>query len=258
MHYKYILAVQWNTDMEEDIDIELNLRRAPLFCDISIATLHAISKVATIASYEAGELLFSAGDQANNLHVLIEGSVKLTARQLDGRESIIELLQPVDSFLMAAVLSSKPYLLSAEAITPVRVMLIPSELLRRFVSSDSHLALTMIASLANQYRQMVRHVKDLRLRTAAQRLGIYILQLVEKERSSVTTLTLPFVKKLIAARLNITPESMSRAIAALRQVGVDIQDDEVHIRDIEKLRRFCQVDNILDQLDEDLFVLSDR
>lgn len=243
--------------MEDDIDIELNLRRAPLFCDISIATLHAISKVATTASYEAGELLFSAGEQANNLHVLIEGSVKLTARQLDGRESIIELLQPVDSFLMAAVLSSKPYLLSAEAISPVRVVLIPSELLRRFVSSDSHLALTMIASLANQYRQMVRHVKDLRLRTAAQRLGIYILQLVEKEGSSVT-LTLPFVKKLIAARLNITPESMSRAIAALRQVGVDIQDDEVHIRDIEKLRRFCQVDNILDQLDEDLFVLSER
>lgn len=243
--------------MEDDIDIELNLRRAPLFCDISIATLQAISKVATIASYKSGELLFSAGEQAHNLHVLIEGSVKLTARQLDGRESIIELLQPVDSFLMAAVLSSKPYLLSAEAICPVRVLLIPSEVLRRFVSSDSHLALMMIASLANQYRQMVRHVKDLRLRTAAQRLGIYFLQLVEKKGSSVT-LTLPFVKKLIAARLNITPESMSRAIAALRQVGVDVQDDEVHIRDIEKLRQFCQVDNILDQLDEDLFVLSDR
>ena len=238
-------------------DIELNLRRAPLFCDISINTLRAISRAATSQSYKAGELLFSAGEPPDYLHVLIEGTVKLTASQLDGRESIIELLQPVDSFLMAAVLTSKPYLMSAEAIGPVRVLLIPSALLRRHVSTDSHLALTMIASLANQYRQMVRHVKDLRLRTAAQRLGIYILHLVEKEGSN-EALTLPFVKKLIAARLNIAPESLSRAIIALRQEGVDFHEDEVRVRSISKLRRFCQVDNILDQLDEDLFVLSDR
>lgn len=239
-------------------EIEVNLRRAPLFCDISVKTLRAISQKAVTASYEPGEIVFSAGDTANFLHVLIEGSVKLMAKQFDGRESIIELLQPVDSFVMAAVLTSKPYLLSAEAITPIKVLLIPSDLLRRLVTSDSHLALMMIASLGNQYRQMVRHIKDLRLRTAAQRLGIYILHLVEKEGGNSTTLTLPYVKKLIAGRLNITPESISRAIIALRQGGVDIQDDEVRIRDIDELRRFCQVDNILDQLEEDLFVLSDR
>lgn len=237
--------------------IEINLRRAPLFCDISVGTLHAISQQAVAASYEAGELLFSAGEQPDYLHVLIEGSVKLTTKQFDGRESILELLQPVDSFMMAAVLTSKPYLLTAEAITPVQVLLIPSDVLRRLVSSDSHLAMLMIASLGNQYRQMVCHIKDLRLRTAAQRLGIYILHLVEKEGNS-SMLTLPFVKKLIAGRLNITPESISRAIVTLRQAGVDIRDDEVHIHDIEALRRFCQVDNILDQLEEDLFVLSDR
>ena len=63
--------------------------------------------------------------------MLSEGAVKLTAQQLDGRESVIELLQPVDSFIMAAVLTTKPYLMSAEAITFVRVLLIPGELLRR-------------------------------------------------------------------------------------------------------------------------------
>lgn len=237
--------------------IEVNLRRAALFCDISVETLQAISREAVAASFVPGQLLFSAGDRPDYLHVLIEGSVKLTARQFDGRESIIELLQPVDSFNMAEVLTSKPYLLSAEAIGPVRVLLIPSELLRRLVSSDSYLALMMIASLGNQYRQMVRHIKDLRLRTAAQRLGIYILHLVEKGGKR-KKLTLPFVKKLIAARLNITPESISRAIAALRLEGVEFHDDEVFISDVAALRRFCQVDNILDQLEEDLFVLSDR
>lgn len=238
-------------------EIEINLRRSPLFCDISLKTLHAISREVISTTYEPGELIFSAGERPDYLYVLSEGAVKLTAQQLDGRESVIELLQPVDSFIMAAVLTTKPYLMSAEAITFVRVLLIPGELLRRYVTSDSQLALTMIASLSNQYRQMVMHIKDLRMRTAAQRLGIYILHLVEKEGNK-KVLTLPFVKKLIAARLNITPESISRSIAALRQGGVEVRDDEVFIRNIDKLRRFCQVDNILDQLDEDLFILSDR
>ena len=241
--------------MQTPTDIERALRRVPLFCDISAEVLKAISLEAVPASYRPKDFLFEAGGKPDYLHVLFEGTVKMTTGS-DGRESIIELLQPVDCFLMAAVLTSKPYLMSAQAIDQVKVLLVPSKLLRQLVSNESRLALTMVASLANQYRQMVRHVKDLRLRTAAQRLGIYLLGLVEKGDSD--TLALPFVKKLIAARLHMTPESMSRAIVTLRNEGVDVTEDEVHIHDVDALRRFCKVDNILDELEEEFFVLTDR
>ncbi|WP_303900933.1 cyclic nucleotide-binding domain-containing protein [Thiohalomonas denitrificans] len=242
--------------MQNPSDIELALRRVPLFCDLSAGVLKALSQEAVPASYGPKNFLFKASDKPDHLHVLFDGTVKMTTSSLDGRETIIELLQPVDCFLMAAVLTSKPYLMSAQAITDVEVLLVPSALLRQLVSDESQLALTMVASLANQYRQMVRHVKDLRLRTAAQRLGIYLLGLVEKGDSN--TLALPFVKKLIAARLHMTPESMSRAIVTLRNEGVDVTEDEVHIHDIDALRRFCKVDNILDELEEEFFVLTDR
>lgn len=238
-------------------EITVFLRRAPLFCDVSAQTLEAINREAQVVSYDSGERLFTSGDPPDYLHVLIEGPVKLVAEQFDGRESIIELLQPVDSFIMAAVLTAKPYLMTAVAVGPVRVLLIPGELLRELVGSDPRLALVMLASMGNQYRQLVRHIKDLRLRTAAQRLGVYLLQLADKEQGG-ETLRLPFVKKLIAARLNVTPESLSRAIGELREAGVEMREDEVQLHDIEELRRFCHVDHILDQLDEDLFVLSER
>ena len=243
--------------MQTPSSIEIALRRAPLFCDLAPEVLKSLSEEVTSYSYASGDFLFEAGGSPDYLHVLMEGTVKMTTGKLGGRESVIELLQPVDCFLMAAVLTSKPYLMSAQAIDSVRVLTIPATLLRRLVSHEPQLALTMIASLSNQYRQMVRHVKDLRLRTAAQRLGIYLLGLAEKVGSR-DTLSLPFVKKLIAARLNMTPESMSRAILSLRDNGVDIFEDEVHIHDIDALRRFCKVDNILDELDEEFFVLTDR
>ncbi|MCW8829334.1 MAG: cyclic nucleotide-binding domain-containing protein [Gammaproteobacteria bacterium] len=238
-------------------DIELALRRSPLFCDVATEVIQAISLETSFRTYSANEYLFHAGATADYLYVLMEGAVKMTAGPLGGRESVIELMQPVDCFLMAAVLSAKPYLLSAQAVGEVEVLTIPAELLRGVVSTEPQLALTMIASLANQYRQMVRHVKDLRLRTAVQRLGIYLIGLADKQGGS-KTLSLPFVKRLIAARLNMTPENMSRAIVALRDEGVDVIDDEVHLRDIDALRRFCQVDTLLDELDEEFFVLTER
>jgi CRP/FNR family transcriptional activator FtrB len=238
-------------------EIELALRRVPLFNGVAVEVLQAITQQAGLTSYPPGEFLFRAGSKPDCLYVLMEGAVKLTAGPLGGRESVIELLQPVDSFLTAAVMTGKPYLMSAQAIDHVRVLTIPATLLRRLVSTEPQLALTMIASLANQYRQMVLHVKDLRLRTAVQRLGIYLLGLAEKEGGR-NTLALPFVKKLIAARLNMTPENMSRAILALRDEGVDVLDDEVHLRDIDALRRFCNVDTILDELEDEFFVLTDQ
>lgn len=242
--------------MQTPGEIELVLRRVPLFCDVAPEVLQAISLEATFAAYEAGDYIFKAGGSPDYLYVLLEGSVMMSAGMPDGRESVIELLQPVDCFLTAAVLTSKRYLMSAQAIGGVHLLTIPSTLLRKLVSTEPQMALTMVASLANQYRQMVLHVKNLRLRTAAQRLGIYLLGLAEREGGS-DTLALPHVKKLIASRLNMTPENMSRAILALRDEGVDVFEKEVHLRDIEALRRFCKVDNILDELDEEFFVLTD-
>ena len=238
-------------------EIERALGRVPLFCDVAEEVLQALSLQTSFASFEPGEFLFRAGAMPESLHILMEGAVKMTVVPLGGRESVIEFLQPVDNFLTAAVLTAKPYLMSAQAIDHVRVLTIPATLLRQLVSTEPQLALTMIASLANQYRQMVRHVKDLRLRTSAQRLGIYLLGLAEKEGSS-ERLALPFVKRLIASSLNMTPENLSRAILALRNEGVEIDEDEVHLRDIDALRRFCRVETIFDELDEEFFVLTDR
>jgi CRP/FNR family transcriptional activator FtrB len=243
--------------MQSLSEMELALCRVPLFCDVAPEVVRELARGASFASYEPGEFLFKAGGSPDYLYILMEGAVKMTAGPLGGRESVIELLQPVDNFLTAAVLTGKPYLMSAQAVDYVSVLTISGTVLRQLVSTEPQLALTMIASLANQYRQMVRHVKDLRLRTAVQRLGIYLLGLAEKEGGS-NTLALPFVKKLIAARLNMTPENLSRAIITLRDEGVDVFDDEVHLRDINALRRFCNVDTILDELDEEFFVLTER
>lgn len=228
----------------------LLLARVPLFADLSDETLRRLGRGALLVEHGRGERLFEAGEIPDYLHLLIDGSVQLTGA-IDDREAVVELLRPVDAFIMAAVLTSKPYLMSAKVVDPARLLLIPAALLREQVSTDPRLALTMLGSMANQYRQMVRQVKDLRLRTAAQRLGIYLLRLHEADGDD-QTLLLPFDKKLVAARLDMTPESLSRALSVLREHGVEVDFSVVHIAAIERLRKFCRLDEVLDRLDQEL------
>ena len=230
------------------------LARTPLFAAVSDETLRTLAARSTLQRFDRDEALFRAGEQPEYLHVLIEGSVQLIAGTTSGREAVVELLRPIDAFLMAAALVSQPYLLSARAVEPSQVLLIPLRLLLGELKTNPELTLTLLGSMAKQYRHLVREIKNLRLRTAAQRLALYLLGLVENEGSNLGA-HLPHDKKLLADRLGMTPESFSRAIAELRQHGVDVRGEEVRITDAEDLRQFCRLDQVLDTLEQDLQVM---
>lgn len=243
-----------SVENRDTVDTAL-LQRIPLFADLALDTQHRLAEGARLQSYQRGAVLFKAGEAPEFLHVLISGSVQLTASTDDEREAVVELLRPIDHFLLAAVLTTRPYLMSATVVEDAHILLIPSAHLLQLVTADPPLALTMLGSMAQQFRQMVRQVKDLRLRTTSQRLGIYLLHLVESEGDGNVTV-LPYDKKLVAARLDMTPESLSRGIAGLRQHGVDVRHNTVRITDLDKLREFCRLDHLLDQLEADLQVIA--
>ncbi len=229
------------------------LGRTPLFAAISRDTLNTLAAAALLRRYERDAQLFQAGDQPEYLHILVHGSVQLSAGTPDGREAVVELLHPIDTFIMAAVLTSQPYLMSARAVEPAQVLLLPARVLLAELKTNPELALTLLGSMAQQYRHMVREIKDLRLRTASQRLAVYLLHLVESAGSEQARL--PCDKKLLAARLGMTPESLSRAISELRNHGVNVRGDEVRITDLQTLHDFCRLDQLLDTLERDLKVM---
>jgi CRP/FNR family transcriptional activator FtrB len=230
------------------------LGRTPLFSAVSRETLGTLASGAMLRRYDRDAALFQAGDQPEYLHILMQGSVQLSAGTPDGREAVVELLHPVDTFIMAAVLTSQPYLMSARAVEPTQVLLIPARVLLAELKTNPELALTLLGSMAQQYRHMVREIKDLRLRTASQRLAVYLLHLVQNSGNDQAA-RLPCDKKLLAARLGMTPESLSRAISELRGHGVNVRGDEVRITDLQTLHEFCRIDQLLDTLERDLKVM---
>jgi len=224
-------------------DIVALLRDVPIFADLAEATLARIAGIGERRSVPAGTDLFRQGELPEVLHVLLEGQVALSGAAPDGAVAVVEVLTPVDMFILAAVLTDAPYLMSARAIAPARLLLIPAAPLRQLIASESGLALSMLASLSMQYRKMVRQIKDLKLRSAAQRLGCFLLALAS-ERGGESKLVLPYDKQLLAARLGTAPEHLSRAFAALRAHGVEVSGMTVWISNLEALTRFSAPDEV--------------
>lgn len=196
---------------------------------------------ASVQNFPDATVLFHQGERPDFLHILIAGKVGLLGVGADGRETVVEFIEPVDAFILAAVLTDAPYLMSAKVIDRARILLVPAAALRAQVEGNAGLATTMLASMAKHYRMLVRQIKDLKLRSSTQRLGCYLLALAHQTDSG-TSITLPVDKRLIAARLGMTPENLSRAFSNLRQVGVRTTGQHVVIENIEGMRALCRPD----------------
>lgn len=221
----------------------------PLFAGFPRGALDRLLEGALAQHYPKGTLLFAQGQIPDFLHILLEGGVELVGCDSDGRrEAAIDILEPVDLFIPAAVLTATPYLMSARVIEPARVLLLPAASLRAEIARRPELALAMLATMSRQFRRMVRQLKDLKLRTATQRLGCYLLTLAERQEGK-QPVVLPHGKKLIASRLGMTPENLSRAFAQLGAHGVTLKGRTAVLADVEALRRACHPDPLIDRVE---------
>lgn len=193
----------------------------------------------------AGTILFEQGEVPTFQHVVLEGSVHLLGRSSAGREVLIEAVEPPDLVIPAAVVTGAHYLMRARVPEPTRLLLIHAGAFRRAVLAEPLLAQQVIGSLAGQFRRMVRQIKNLKLRSASERVGCYLLSLARRQGTPFRAV-LPYEKNLIASELGITRESFSRALSALQAEGIAVQGEVIAIQDPPRLAAACGLDPLID------------
>jgi CRP/FNR family transcriptional activator FtrB len=193
----------------------------------------------------AGSMLFEQGDTPNFQIVVMSGSVQLFGRSTSGREVLVEVVSPPDLIIPAAVVTGAPYLMRARVPEPSTFLLIQARTFRELVASDLSLANSVIGSLSTQFRRMVRQIKNLKLRSAVQRIGCYLLTLSERQGTPDKAI-LPYEKNLIASELGITRESFSRGLASLEKHGIRIDGQTIWIDNAGLLARECVPDPLID------------
>ena len=229
--------------MQTTVDL---IGAVPLFERLDTELRARLDAFTTVITVAPDGVLSRQGDMPQTLHVLLDGQVALSSTAADGTTALIEVLHPIDHFVLASVLSRLPYLMTARAVTRARLLAIDAAGLLDLVEHEAQLANTLLRSVSREFRTMVRQVRDLKLRTAAQRLGCYLLARVKDGEATRADFRLPFDKGLLAARLGCRQENLSRAFATLRAYGVETHGSRVILHDIPRLKALAVPDDLSD------------
>lgn len=211
---------------------------------MSDANFDALMQAAYLQTFPAQLELIAEGDPADFLYIVIEGCVELFARS-NGREATMDLVSPVETFILAAVIRDAVFLMSARTCRRSKILLIPSENVRDIFQKDEAFARAIVVELAGRYRSVVKQHKGLKLRTAVERLANRLLN-YHKDQGANGCLELPLDKRTLASLLGMTPENLSRAFNTLKPYGVEVDGSTIQLADIKALEGLAKPNPLID------------
>lgn len=209
------------------------VRRSSLLGSLTEADLRAVLNGCFVQTLPRGATPCRPGELPEFLYILLSGAVGLFVED-NRKESLVDFLGAGDSFLLPAVILDRPYLMSARLLEDSRLLQLPAPAFRAHLRDNTDLAYGVSLLLSTHWRTLVAQIRDLKLFTAVERLSAFLLALCPRNAGSMTIL-LPGDRRLIAGRLGVTPQSLSRAFAALRPLGVTASGRQVFIADLARL-----------------------
>ncbi len=220
------------------------IRALPLFSDMSEAHFDELVRAAFLQRFPQHVMLIEEGELPDFLHIVVDGSVELFSAH-NAHETTIDIIQPVTTFILAAVICDDVYLKSARTLSPAQILMIPAQTVRDIFGRDAAFARAIVCELAERYRSVVRALKNEKLRNSAERLANWILQANAKQGNS-NSIELTFDKRTLASRLGMTPENLSRNLAFLSKYGVKSSGRDIVIEDSMALQGFAKPNVLID------------
>jgi CRP-like cAMP-binding protein len=199
-----------------DFSLIERLARLPYFAALAPDRLAVLAQHAVCRDCAAQEMLFSQDEPSAGLWIIERGEVKIYRLSADGREHIVHLFGPGDSFNEIPALDGGPNPVSATALSDLVAWVLPTAVMQAEIRADPDLALVVIDVLAGRTRVLVQQIEDLALCSVTTRLARFLLK-----QATDPVLSAPAVTRAtIAAHLATTPETVSRALRTLEEIGV--------------------------------------
>jgi CRP/FNR family transcriptional regulator len=146
------------------------------------------------------------------------GAINVHRVSAAGKEQVIHVFRAGESFAEAALASATGYPANARAVESSAVLLIPKVPILELIGRRPDLALRMLGSMSAHLRVLVGALDDLTLKDVETRLLNWLVKHGRSARAGV--IQLPGTKRVLAAELGTSSETLSRTLARLRDAGL--------------------------------------
>jgi len=182
--------------------------------------------------------LFQQGEELTDIYLLVSGGIKLQRLAPSGDEKVIEIIRPGQTFAEAVLfLGGSRYPVSAVTVSDSVVVTIHAKTYLKLLNTSNTLCLNLLGELSQRLHWMVNEVDRLTLHSATFRVVDYLLNHLSEDDSSRAGVSLAAPKHVIASRLSIKPETLSRTLKSLSKQGlISLDGSQVELLDIKQLR----------------------
>ena len=226
--------------MDADSPLYATLRRHYLFSGLEQDDFDTLVAVVAAKSLAKGEVLFHRGDEANYFYFLDVGLVELNLVAPTGEKKVLEVVSPGRTFAEAiAFMQEQKYPVTAEALADSTLCQIPIRSYVDLVYANPDACMRLLSDVCRHLHARVREIENLTVQNARSRLSSYLLDHVVETSDDEATIRLELPRHVIASRLSIQPETLSRLLRNMVDEGVlTIEDRVIFVHSLARLRPY--------------------
>jgi CRP-like cAMP-binding protein len=210
------------------------LRQLPLVEGVLGGAAEAALREARVVEQPAGTVLFTAGEPADRLYVLVDGRVRLMLGQGPSARKL-PVLERGDTIGLAALLRGDLYPVGAAVVDDARLVVLPEPTMRRLIAEQPAIAARLVGDMGAKLARFVRDIGGFTPRSARARVARMLHDLHRAAADASGELSYGESKRVIASRLAMTPETLSRELHSLSEQGL-IESRRTRVRVLDPAR----------------------
>jgi len=215
------------------------LKTSELFSELDNLSLEDIATAGYTKKVVRGEVLFHEGDPGVAFYVVGSGKVKIFKSSPEGKEQILMIAMPGDTFAEAALFAGGKYPASAEALDDSQLLVFQRDKFVGLLQRNPNLAMNLIGRLSALLHKLTRLVEELSLTDITTRLAHYLVEKIDADKltDDRPVVKLAEKKSVLASQLGTIPETFSRSLAKMsREKIIRVSGADIEILDLARLR----------------------
>lgn len=227
--------------MDKNSSLYESVRGHYLFAGLDEESFDRLAADMRLKSLDQGEVLFHRGDPADSFYFVDTGLVELSLISATGDKKTLEVVSPGRTFGEAVTFMQEiKFPVTAEALQDSRLCEIPNRTFLDMLRTSHDACMRLLADLSRHLHARVREIENLSIQNARHRLSSYLMDhIIDKGEGDQATARLELPRHVIASRLSIKPETLSRLLRSLVDDGIlSIEDRVVFIHSLDRLRPY--------------------
>jgi len=203
------------------------LAESDFFGALTQEEIDRLVSLGTMVEVPAGRTIFQKGDPGDSLAVVVSGRVRIGTVTPEGREAVLNFVEPGQTFGEMAILDGKPRSADATALEPCELFCLKRGDVLAFLERHPEVALRVIGVLCQRLRRTTEMVEDAALRAMAPRIARALLRLAADHGRPVADgvrIELDLSQRELGAYCGLARENVNRQLSLWREAGLVRQE----------------------------------